>query len=112
MRFPHTEGGLGPSYDVTCPASPVTKLFCFLPYEQQLLLLFLFFVNFFQKMPQKSRVAKRLILHNRSPDKSGRKRKEPHAVENRHVEDRSGSSMSSHHHSRSPSRKRRSVVPD
>ena len=36
MRFSHTEGGLGPSSDVMCPASPVTQFFCFLPYKQQL----------------------------------------------------------------------------
>ena len=75
MRFSHTEGGLGPSWDVTCPASPVTQFFCFLPYEQQLFLLLLgCFIIFFYKMPPKSRAAKRLLPHNRSPDKSGRKR--------------------------------------
>ena len=36
MRFSNTEGGLGPSWDVTRPASPVTQFFCFLPHEQQL----------------------------------------------------------------------------
>lgn len=67
-------------------------------------------------MPLKSRAAKQLMPHNHSPDKSGRKRtrKEPDATENQHVEDRSGtcSSKSSRHHSQSPLRKRRSVVPN
>lgn len=98
-----------------CPASPVTQFFCFLPYEHQLLSLFLvFFVIFFCKMPPKSRAAKQLMPHNRSPDKSGRKRKrkEPDAMEKRHIEDCSGSSRSSCHHSRSPLRKCHSVLPD
>ena len=93
----------------------MTQFFCFLPYEQQLSLLLLgYFVIFFNNMPPKSRAAKCLLPHNRSPDKSGRKRtrEEPNATENRHVEGRSGSSRSSRHHSRSPLRKRRSAVPD
>ena len=73
-----------------------------------------FFVIFFGNMPPKSRAPTRLMPHNHSPEKSGkeRSRKEPDAVETRPVEDRSGSLRSSRHHSRSPSRKRRSVVPD
>ena len=65
-------------------------------------------------MPPKSRAAKRLMPHNRSPDKSGRKRsrEEPDATKNRHVEDRCSSSRSSCHHSQSPLRKRRSAVPE
>ena len=65
-------------------------------------------------MLPKSRAAKRLMPHNHSLDKSGRKRtrEEPDAAENQRVEDRSCSSRSSRHHSRSPSRKRCSVVPD
>ena len=65
-------------------------------------------------MPPKARAAKRLTSHNHSPDKSNRKRtrRELDAAENRHVEDRSGSSKSSRHSSRSPSRKRRSAVSD
>ena len=64
-------------------------------------------------MPPKSRAAKQLMPHNRSPDKSDRKRtrKEPDATENWHVEDHFGRSRSSRHHSRSPFRKRPSAVP-
>ena len=65
-------------------------------------------------MPPKARAAKRLMSHNHSPDKSNRKRtrRELDAAENQHIEDRSGSSKSSRHSSRSPSRKCCSAVPD
>ena len=94
---------------------PWLRFFCFVPYEQQLSSLFLgFFVIFFCNMPPKSRAIKRLMPHNRSPVKSGRKRprEEPNALKNRHIQDRSGSSRSSRHHSWSPSKKRRSAIPE
>ncbi|XP_068751270.1 uncharacterized protein [Montipora capricornis] len=86
------------------------------PAEQQLSSyswIFRYFLPQYASYP-KSRATKRLMPHNRSPEKSGRKRsrEEPDAAKNRHVEDRSGSSRSSRHHSRSPLRKRLSAVPE
>ena len=107
--------GAGPKLEchVSCWSSE--SVFLFLAIQATAFVVIIgFFIIFICNMPPKSRVAKRLMPHNRTPDKSGRKRtrKGLDAAENQPVKDRSGSSRSSCHHSRSPFRKCCLIVPD